>query len=148
MGDAMNNIKAAIKGYLDDRAKRDELFAVAYAKDNKTLDECCAYIVGEARKMGGNAVCVADDEVFGWAVHYYDEDDIEVKKLPDAMVSRFPDVELSDEDRELYREQAISEYKRECVAKMRAAEEAKAKRAAAKIEKRRQEASMIPNLFD
>ena len=60
------------------------------------------------------------------------------------------DVELSDEDRELYRRQAISEYKRECVEKMRAAEEAKAKakRAAAKIEKRRQEAAMIPNLFE
>ena len=32
------HFKQAIKSYLDGRAKTDELFAVAYAKENKNLD--------------------------------------------------------------------------------------------------------------
>ena len=41
--------------------------------------QCFDYIVSEAKKRG-NAVCMSDDEVFGLAVHYYDEDDIKVGK--------------------------------------------------------------------
>ena len=33
------HFKQAIKSYLDGRAKTDELFAVAYAKENKNLDD-------------------------------------------------------------------------------------------------------------
>lgn len=69
--------KDIIKAHLDQRAQQDELFAKTYAKPGKTLEECCRYIMGEARKRG-TAVCMADDEVFGLAAHYYDEDDIEV----------------------------------------------------------------------
>ena len=57
----MNPVKQAIKTYLDNRAKTDELFAVAYAKPNKNIDECFNYVVGEARKQGGNAVYVSDE---------------------------------------------------------------------------------------
>ena len=60
--------KEAIKSYLDERAGTDELFAKSYAKENKNLDECCSYIMGEARKRG-NAVAMSDTEVFGLAVH-------------------------------------------------------------------------------
>lgn len=65
-----NPLKEAIQSYLDERAKVDELFAVAYKKKNKSIDECCTYIMGEAKKRG-NAVCMSDEEVFGLAVHYY-----------------------------------------------------------------------------
>ena len=43
--------KEAIKSHLDERAETDELFAKSYAKENKNLDECCSYIMGEARKL-------------------------------------------------------------------------------------------------
>ncbi|MBD9094050.1 MAG: hypothetical protein EGQ20_16205, partial [Bacteroides oleiciplenus] len=76
-----NPLKEAIQSYLDERAKADELFAVTYKKKNKSIDECCTYIMGEAKKRG-NAVCMSDDEVFGLAVHYYDEDNIKINKLP------------------------------------------------------------------
>ena len=39
-----NSFQAAIKSYLDERAKADELFAKAYNKENKSIDECCSYI--------------------------------------------------------------------------------------------------------
>lgn len=70
----------AIKTYLDERAKTDELFAKSYAKEGKSIDECCKYIMGEARKRG-TAVCMTDEEVYGLAVHYYDEDDIKINPV-------------------------------------------------------------------
>ena len=73
----------AIKNYLDKRAESDRLFAVSYKKGNKSIKECCEYIYSQARKMakGGNAIGVDDDTVFGWAVHYYDEDNIKVENV-------------------------------------------------------------------
>lgn len=102
--------KEAIKSYLDERAGTDELFAKSYAKENKNLDECCSYIMGEAKKLG-NAVCISDNEVFGMAVHYYDEDDIKVNKLPAgtrAVASTLSQpVKLTEEDKKRAREEAI-----------------------------------------
>lgn len=74
----------AIKNYLDKRAESDRLFAVSYKKENKSIQECCKYIYSQAKKLlakGGNAVGVDDDTVYGWAVHYYDEDDIKVENV-------------------------------------------------------------------
>lgn len=71
--------KQIIQSYLEERAKNDPLFASVYAKPNKNINECLDYILSEAKKRG-NAVCMSDDEVFGLAVHYYDEDDIEVSR--------------------------------------------------------------------
>lgn len=110
-----NPLKEAIQSYLDERAKADELFAVAYKKKNKSIDECCTYIMGKAKKRG-NAVCMSDDEVFGLAVHYYDEDNIKINKLPasvkasasvpEAKPASKP-VKLTEEDERRAREEAI-----------------------------------------
>ena len=67
------SFKQAIKAYLDKRAEEDSLFAPKYANEKKNIDECCSYIMGEARKRG-NAVAISDEEVYGMAVHYYDEE--------------------------------------------------------------------------
>ena len=105
-----NPLKEAIQSYLDERAKTDELFAVAYKKKNKSIDECCTYIMGEAQKRG-NAVCMSDEEVFGLAVHYYDEDDIKVNKLPSnvraSTTTPAKPVKLTEEDEKKAREEAI-----------------------------------------
>lgn len=102
-----NTFRKAIQSYLDDRAKNDELFAKSYAKPNKSIDECCAYIIGEAQKQG-NAVAMTNDEVFGMAVHYYDEDNIKVNKLPaSARATVETKVELTEEEKEIARQVAI-----------------------------------------
>lgn len=107
-----NSFQDAIKSYLDERAKTDELFAKAYAKSNKSLKECCDYIMGEAKKRG-NAVAMTDDEVFGLAVHYYDEDNIKVNKVSGSYKvsapasAPVPKVELTEEDKKKAREEAI-----------------------------------------
>lgn len=73
----------AVKEYLEERAKTDPLFAASYAKENKSLDECWDSIVAEARKRAIKQMCcMTSDEVFGLAVHYYDEDNIKITKAP------------------------------------------------------------------
>lgn len=48
--------------------------------NRKTLDGFMTYANEEAKKLaekGANAACIDDDVVFGWAVHYFEEDSIE-----------------------------------------------------------------------
>lgn len=75
------NFEMAIRTYLDNRAKEDSLFAETYKKANKSIKECCKYIYSQARKLAkeSDSVGIDDATVYGWAVHYYDEDDIKVE---------------------------------------------------------------------
>lgn len=81
------SMEQAIKIYLDNRAKTDSLFAETYKKANKSIKECCKYIYSQAKKLakGGNAVGVDDATVYGWAVHYYDEDNIKMDKVQERV---------------------------------------------------------------
>lgn len=145
----MNPVKQAIKAYLDDRAKNDELFAQNYAKKNKNIDECFDYIIGEVRKKG-TQVYMTDAEVFGLAVHYYDEDDIKINKLPkETKVSASAQVaELSEEDRAKAYEQAVREYQQQCLNRMKAAEMEKAKQLSERRKTERNNKQAEPSLFD
>ena len=104
--------KQIIQSYLEERAKNDPLFASVYAKPNKNINECFDYILSEAKKRG-NAVCMSDDEVFSLAVHYYDEDDIEVGKAVNCGVIVNHRVELSPEEQAEARENALKAYQNE-----------------------------------
>lgn len=78
---SLTAFETSIKNFLDELAQEDELFAKTYAKPNKSIKECCQYIYQQVEKArAGGARCVAceDDEIYGLAIHYYDEDDIEV----------------------------------------------------------------------
>ena len=51
-------------------------------KENKSIDEMWEYIKSEARKQAKNGcACIEDNQVYEWAVHYYDEDDIKVESF-------------------------------------------------------------------
>ena len=141
----MNELKKIIKTYLDNRAKTDTLFAQAYAKPNKSINECVSYIIGEARKQG-SAVCIPDDVVFGWAVHYYDEENVEISKLPTGMkasakaTATTDTASLTEADKKKLKKKAEAEYKQQCIDQLRAAEEAKLKKAAERKRERKREA--------
>ena len=50
--------------------------------NKKTLEGFMKYATGEARKQaekGASAACVRSDVVFGWAIHYFEEESIEEK---------------------------------------------------------------------
>lgn len=120
----------AIKNYLDNRARTDKLFAAKYANPKKSIDECCKYITGEAyaRAKNGCAV-ISDEEVYGMAVHYYDEEDIKIRKAPNARTAKTnAEPELTKEQQEALRLQAEKEYKAQILAEFKQKEiERKAK---------------------
>lgn len=140
----MNPVKEALKSYLDDRAKTDEQFAQSYAKPNKNLDQCFEYIIGEVRKKG-TAVYMTDAEVFGLAVHYYDEDEIKIEKVQEQVRTSRPSVELTEEEKAEAKEAAIAAYKNECQAKIKAEEEAEKKKAKKEALKKAEQDA--PSLF-
>lgn len=109
--------KQTIKEYLDKRAIKDQLFAAAYAKENKTIDKCIAYIFNEVKASGCNGF--TDDEIYSMAVHYYDEDGIEVGELPKCEVIVNHKVELTAEEKAQARKDAIRAYQEEEIRKMR-----------------------------
>lgn len=145
-----HSAKAAIKAYLDKRAATDELFAKSYAKPNKSIGECYNYIISEARKR--RAECMTDEEVFGLAVHYYDEDDIKVPTAPlhratttaTSKTSKTAPavVELTEEEKAAAKAEVLRKYQ----AEVRAEAEAK-QRAAAKKPKPSPKIES-PSLFD
>lgn len=93
----LNPFEQAIKAYLDGRAAEDELFAKSYAKDGKSIKECCQYIIGEAeKKRYGRTAVMSDAEVYGLAVHYYDEDNIEINREASAEVMHDDDTPAVD----------------------------------------------------
>ncbi len=103
----MKEFKETIQKYLQERAVEDPLFAPKFANPDKSIDECCRYIMGEARKRG-TSVVMSDAEVFGMAVHYYDEENIKVEKVSaGCSVSSSRKVELTEEEKNVAREAAI-----------------------------------------
>lgn len=65
-----------IAEYLNLRAISDSLFAPCLQKPNKSLEECVRYILNE---VGQSGCCgFADEEIYAMALHYYDEDDLDV----------------------------------------------------------------------
>lgn len=44
-GKGTDTFKTAIQNYLEYRAATDELFAPLFANPNKSIDECCKYII-------------------------------------------------------------------------------------------------------
>ena len=114
-----NAFKETIKAYLEKRATEDELFAVTYQKENKNLDECCNYVVQCAKE--GKCEGYDPAEVFNWAVHYYDEDDIKNIKPISCKVVVNHTVDLTEEDLQEAKKQAmqkvVSEQKEKMVTK-------------------------------
>ena len=93
---ASDKFKGAIQKYLDRLAKVDPLFAKTMAKENKNIDDCITYILNTVRKSG--AMGFEETEVFGMAIHYYDEDDIDVGGTIDARVVINEEVKLTPEE--------------------------------------------------
>ncbi len=69
--DAFNK---AIEVHLKEVCEQDENFKQKFEKavaEGKTVETCCNFIISEVRKAGKTAM--TDAEVYGIAVHYYDE---------------------------------------------------------------------------
>lgn len=148
---------AEIKAHLDKVAQTDETFAAKYKtkceSEEGSVEKCAGYIVAEVQKnyKSGSCAVLTKDEVFGMAMHYYDEDLKDVKTAKCQVVVAKD--ELTEADKERIRQQVREEAERAVRAaeeariakekalaeqKAKAAEEAKAKRAA-EAERKKQE---------
>ena len=110
------SFKNSIQSYLEQRAEYDELFARSYRKPLKNIEDCITYILNYVQKSGCNGF--DDDEIFGQAVHYYDEADIEVGKPIDCKVVVNHHVELTEEEKAEARKEAIKRAENEVYSRM------------------------------
>ena len=110
------HFQTAIQSYLEQRAEYDELFARSYRNPLKNIGDCITYILNYVQKSGCNGF--DDDEIFGQAVHYYDEADIEVGKPIDCKVIVNHHVELTEEEKTEARKEAIKRAENEAYSRM------------------------------
>lgn len=128
--------KEVIQKYLEARGHEDPLFAQTLQKPSKSIDGCIEYILSEVQQSG--CAGFADEEIYGMAVHYYDEDDLKVKKVTLSKVVINQSVELSDAD--------INEAKQKAMEK--AIEEQKTKLTKKTVTKKPEKEPSIVSLFD
>ena len=137
-----------IAEYLNQRAMADPLFAPNLMKPNKNIEECITYILNEVQKSGCNGFDDDDEllraqleKIFSMAIHYYDEDDIEVGKAISCQVAVNHIVELTEEEKAEARQEAIKQYQREELAKLQSRN--------ARVKKTENVATQVqPSLFD
>lgn len=66
--------------------------------NKKTLDTFMQYANEEARKLaqqGANYACIEDKTVFGWAIHYFEEDELEGKLYDEDGTEYKPEIKVT-----------------------------------------------------
>lgn len=117
----MTNFEKTIKAYLDGVANKDEAFRAKYeAKqkaDAKSITNCCNYICGWARDQKRQGY--TDEEIYGQALHYYDEADVKVTgSQGSCTVVVNHAVALTEAEKKQAKAKALEEYQKEQKAKL------------------------------
>ena len=102
------------------------------------MEDCVTYILNQVQKSGSYGF--TDAEVYGMAIHYYEEKEIEVGNPINCKVVVNHTVELTEEEKEETRQEAMAKLRDEQVAKMRKPTVKKATENKPQIEQ--------PSLFD
>lgn len=134
---ATDNFKKTIEDHLQQLGKKDALFAETLKKEYKNIDDCITYIFNQVQKSGCNGF--TDDEIFGMAVHYYDEDDLKPGNKIKMNVVVNHKVELSNDE--------IEEAKKAALEAVIAEEKEKIRHKPKKA-KTEEKPSETPSLFD
>ncbi len=102
--------------YLEQRAEEDALFAKSYRNPAKNIDDCVTHILNYVQKSGCNGF--TDGEIYGQAIHYYEENEIEVGKPMNCQVVVNHVVELTEEEKVEARQNAVRQYQEEELRKL------------------------------
>ena len=102
--------------YLEQRAEEDTLFAKKYRNPAKHIDECVTHILNYVQKSGCSGF--TDGEIFGQAIHYYEENEIEVGKPMNCQVVVNHVVELTEKEKAEARQNAARRYQEEELRKL------------------------------
>ena len=143
---------STIQKYLEREAEKDSSFKAKWEQSGKDAKQVCNYIMAEVSKS--RRCGWADDEIYGMAKHFIDEDDI---KDPGEGANRVHRIvtnermDLSAKDKEEAMAQAKAEYaaqlKAEEAARLAKQKEAEEKKKQAKEERARQKAAQEQSLF-
>lgn len=114
---ATDNFKKTIKRYLEQRGSKDPLFARIVTKPGKNMDNCITYILNTVKKSGCSGF--TDDEVYNMAIHYFDEDGIDVGGSVNCKVVVNHTVILTEEEKAAARQKAMDDLANEIKAKAR-----------------------------
>lgn len=141
----MDQFEITIQEYLEKYASGDEAFAEKYREGlagKKDVKSCCAYIIGQVKKTGRQGF--TDDEIYGMAVHYYDERSIKpAQGSHNCKVVVNKEVKLSAEEvkriQEAARKEAEDRVRREELARIEKERKQAEERARKAEEKRKAE---------
>lgn len=137
----MNEFEKVIKEYLDGQAASDAAFASKYGNPNKSVEECCKYIIQQVKKSKREGF--ADAEIYGMALHYYDETKLEFKdyKGPQPRVVVNHTIELTEAEQREAREKARAKFEADELKKLQDA------RAKAQTKKKAEPVATMLDLF-
>ena len=116
-----DEFKKTIEAYIKQQAETDPLFAPCLEKEGKNIEDCCTYILSWVQKSGCNGF--SDAEIFGQAIHYYQEDNINVGNPINCkvVVNHEPEpVVLTEEEKQQARKDAVEREIAEQRAKLKA----------------------------
>ena len=114
-----------IAEYLNLRAATDPLFAPNLAKPHKSIEDCITYILKQVQQSACNGF--EDDEIYSMAIHYYDEDDLEVGSPVACHVVVNHTIVLTEEEKAEARKQAIQQYQAQELRRLQEPKRVKAK---------------------
>lgn len=129
-----------IAEYLNQRAMTDPLFAPSLQKPHKNIEDCITYILSQVQQSG--CCGFEDDEIYSMAVHYYDEDELEVGSRVGCNVVVNHTIVLTEEEKAEAREKALKQYQAEELRKLQETKRTKGKANTAS------EQAPQPSLFD
>ena len=129
-----------IAEYLNLRAATDPLFAPNLAKPHKNIEDCITYILKQVQQSACNGF--EDDEIYSMAVHYYDEDDLDVGSPVTCHVVVNHTLVLTEEEKAEARKQAIQQYQAQELRRLQVPRQVKTKAST------NSEQAPQPSLFD
>jgi hypothetical protein len=94
-------------------------------KPHKNIEDCITYILRQVQQSGCNGF--EDDEIYSMAIHYYDEDDLEVGSPVTCHVVVNHTIVLSEGEKAEARKQAIQQYQAQELSRLQEPKRVKSK---------------------
>ena len=101
----------SMESFIMQKMDANDLFAKKVCNPKKNIEDCITYVINTIEKSRYKGVC--DNDVYALAVHYYEEDDVEVGKPINCRVVVNHQVELTPEEIAEMRQKAKDEVFRQ-----------------------------------
>ena len=101
----------SMESFIMQKMDANDLFAKKVCNPKKNIEDCITYVINTIEKSRDKGWC--DNDVYSLAVHYYEEDDIEVGKPINCRVVVNHQVELTPEEIAEMRQKAKDEVFRQ-----------------------------------